>query len=120
MRNLFIHKELQIVVLLVLKVLGQLLNDLLQICVGFLHIVNLITEEITLFCKFLFACNLGCKYFVHTLFDLITDVFQIINEHYVAQFFFLLIITASVWQVHLLIACDTCPCALLGAAEIFC
>ena len=102
--DLFVNKELQVVVLLVFEVFSELVNLLLEIFIHLLDIADLLTEELSLLRELLFCCELARKCIMHKGHNQVSDVLDIVDEHHIAQLFFHIVVTTLLGQVVLLIA----------------
>lgn len=116
--DLLVNKELQVVVLLILQVFGQLLDFLLQLRVGFLGVIDLVAEKLALLGKLLLRSQLARECVDEERSDHVADVLQVVNEHHVAQLLLHILVTpALVRQVILLVPLDPRNLAVLTTAE---
>ena len=79
--DLLVHEELEVVVLLLLKVLGQLLDLHLQFFVLFLEYLILFVVEVSFLGKFLLSLELPCEGRSERVSYQVPDVLYVIDEH---------------------------------------
>ena len=118
--DLLIDEELQVISFLVLKVLCQLSYLLLQVFIGFLDVADLLAEEFSFLGELFLCCELARQSVMQELDEHLSEFFDVIYEHDVAELLFLFDVAAVLRQVVCLVALNARLRAILGATESLC